>query len=369
MNYDFATYLTQQFQPTEQTIKRRIQIETQKLSRTRAESEKKRIIAEELISFVNVVAAGDMRLMDTIMSIFQMKYPYYKEGIRQAWQDNATKSMIDSTKMDLFFDISATEKRLNKMMPKLPRFSWYISLPVRMSKPFTSKDDREMHVLDNPICREWILGMPMIRPSTWKGNLRWTARIKSLDQDVLERLFGNESNEKVFHRGRLSFFPTFFDHINFEVITPLNRETRTPKTGPILMECVHHHPDDNLTAGEFNLLYLAPISSRSKEDEVIRHVAVDLIHTTEILTEMLLSYGFSAKKTSGFGVVEDNFCNKCGQKLGVLALTDVPFNEVESIESEGDLSKYKIECKSFGNCAEMCQHAKQMAKALEVSCP
>jgi hypothetical protein len=192
MNYDFAAYLIQQFQPTDQTIQRRIFTETQKLSRTRAESEKKQVIAEETSSFVNLITSGDMRIMDMVMSILQMKYPNYKEGFRQYWQDNSTKSMISSTQMGLFSELSSVEKRLSTLLPKLPRYSWYISFPVKLGKPFISKDDSEMHVLENPVCREWVLGTPMVRPSTWKGNLRWMARIAGLERDISERLFGNE---------------------------------------------------------------------------------------------------------------------------------------------------------------------------------
>lgn len=368
MSHDFAAYVTQQFQPIAQIIQERILIETRELSRTRAELKEKSIIAEEASSFVNQITAGDMRLMDQILSMLQMQYPNYKGGIRQAWQDNATKSIISSSQMDIFSDFSTVEKRLNNVLPILPHFSWYISLPVRLVKPFTSKDDREMHVLDNPICREWILGMPMIRPSTWKGNLRWMANIASLDPVVCERLFGNRTDEKSdFHKGRLNFFSTFFDHINFDVMTPLDRKRRIPKTGigPILMESVQHSPNDNSAAGEFSILYLAPPSAWKKEDEVIKQVAVDLIQTTNILTEMLLSYGFSAKKTSGFGVIEDDFRDKHGQKLGVLGFTGVPLLSGEPLGLEEDLSDSKIIRKSFGNCAEMRMQANQVAKALD----
>lgn len=362
MSHDFAAFAANQFEPTAQIIQGRIQKETQRLSKTKAESEKKRIIAEEALNFVKLITAGDMRLMDQIMSMLQMQYPNYKEGIRQAWQNNATKSIISSTKMDIFSDFSMVEKRLRNMLPKLPRFSWYISLPVRLMKPFTSRDDREMHVLDNPICREWILGMPMIRPSTWKGNLRWMANISGLDPVVLERLFGNRTDEKIdFHKGRLNFYPTFFDHINFNVMTPLDRERRIPKTGPILMESVQHGPNDNSTIGELSILYLSPPSAWKKEDEVIRQVAVDLIQTTNILADMLLSYGFSAKKTTGFGVIKNDFHDKNGIKSGVLGLTGVEPLSGDSLLSDGNLY---FSTKLFGNCTEMCLQAQQVAKDL-----
>jgi CRISPR-associated protein Cmr2 len=39
-------------------------------------------------------------------------------------------------------------------------------------------------------------------------------------------------------RGRLVFYPTFFDEVNLDVITPHDRKTKTPSRGPIYFETV-----------------------------------------------------------------------------------------------------------------------------------
>ena len=283
MNHDFAAYVIQQFRSAEQIIRRRFQWETQGLSKTRADKEKERITVEEVTRFAQTITGGDLRMMDTILSLLQMRHADYKEGIRQAWMGGATRSLAPSVQMSLFADkVSAVGRRLSTVLPILPRYSWYISLPVRLAEPFTSKDDSEMHVLENPICRERVFGVPMVRPSTWKGNLRWTAVMAGLDEEVRERLFGNETDEEEeFRAGRLFFFPTFFDRIDFEVLTPLDRERRFPKTGPILLECVRHHSDDGAKAGEFGLLYLAPSSAWQSLAETAEQAAADLKHTPD----------------------------------------------------------------------------------------
>lgn len=368
MSYDFAAYVVEQFHPVDQTIRRRFQQETRDLSKTRADQEKKRIVAEEASRFAQAVTGGDLRMMDTVLSLIRMHYADYadyKEGIRAAWVKGATQSLTRSVQMSLFAEISAVRSRLNTVLPTLPLYSWYISLPVRLAKPFASKDDSEMHVLENPISREWVFGVPMVRPSTWKGNMRWTAVMAGLDQEVCERLFGNETNEEEeLQAGRIFFFPTFFDRIDFEVITSLDRERRFPKTGPILMECVRHRPDDGTRAGEFGLLYLAPTSAWQGLAETARQVAADLKHTTAILTDMLLSYGFSAKKTSGFGVIEENFRDRQGRKLGMLAVVGVVHPEVEGT-TKSELVEQSVTRLPFGSCAEMRYQAERVARVLE----
>jgi len=82
MSYDFAAYVVEQFHPVDQTIRRRFQQETRDLSKTRADQEKKRIVAEEASRFAQAVTGGDLRMMDTVLSLIQMHHADYKEGIR-----------------------------------------------------------------------------------------------------------------------------------------------------------------------------------------------------------------------------------------------------------------------------------------------
>lgn len=365
MSYDFALYVVEQVHPVNQRIRRRFQQETRDLSKTRADQEKERIVAEEASRFAEAITDGDLRMMDTVLSLIQMHYADYKEGIRAAWTKGATQSLTRSVEMGLFAEISAVRSRLDTILPTLPLYSWYISLPVRLVEPFTSKDDSEIHVLENPICRERVFGVPMVRPSTWKGNLRWTAVIAGLDQKVRERLFGNETDEEEeFHAGRLFFFPTYFNRIDFEVMTPLDRERRSPKPGPIFLECVYHHPGDGARAGDFGLLYLAPPGAWQSPAETAEQAVADLKYTAAILTDMLLSYGFSAKKASGFGVIEDNFRDQQGRKLGMLAVVGVVLPEVEGTTKSEPVEQLVTRL-PFGSCAEMRYQAERVAQVLE----
>ena len=171
-------------------------------------------------------------------------------------------------------------------------------LIVKKNNVYSSK------VFVNPIVRDKFTGRPMVRPSTWKGHLRFATRMvewnKGNKEKIIRRLFGNESRDDKALKGRLYFFPTFFeDKAEKGVITPLDRKTRTPVKGkaPISIEVMK--PDSD---GEFYLLYIPYPKGRDFKEEQIKE---DLMFLAKSLKLMFYTYGFSAKKTSGFGVVKE----------------------------------------------------------------
>ena len=214
-----------------------------------------------------------------------------------------------------------------KDLTNLPQHSTLIKVNFTLKKPYTSKDDREFYIIkdgkvvENPLVRDKFTGLPIVRPSTWKGHLRFAAEYVEEDaakrKEIIRRLFGAETNEESSLKGRLYFFPTFFkdtpkdkseekdksgdeSDVALDVITPLDRETKTPARGPIPLEVIK--PD---AKGEFYLLYMPYPRG---EDFDLREIQEDLAFLAEALRLMFYTYGFSAKKTSGFGVI-----NKLGE--------------------------------------------------------
>jgi len=209
--------------------------------------------------------------------------------------------------------ILSKDKNINEFYPKpedlqnLPKNSILIKISFALKKPYTSKDEGEFHIIDgrifeNPIVKDKFTVLPMVRPSTWKGHLRFAAEKIECKKDekkkIIKRLFGSEPEEDEPLKGRLYFFPTFFEeNAKKDVITPLKRDTRTPtKRGPIPLEVMKPG-----TPGEFYLLYVPyPKGKEFKKEEIEK----DLKFLAESLRLMFYTYGFSAKKTSGFGVIE-----------------------------------------------------------------
>ena len=256
----------------------------------------------------------------------------------------------------------------------MPPYSFFLQLKFTLATPYISRDDEEFYICDNPIKKDKVFKVPMVSGSSWKGNMRWTAmkiftdRLhKGIAQNSISehfdsrsrmvRLFGHEkstiadyidsvlaeaiagddkAHEKFIEnkkfvkenfrkfliekgyintnvdgrRGRLNFYPTFFNQISLEVINPHNRKTKAG-TYPIYIESVPVDAD-----GIFSLLYVPFDLMGKPEGEAKKEVAKDLKLICIALKEMMLTYGFSAKKSSGFGIAKnelsDVFCEMNG---------------------------------------------------------
>lgn len=242
-------------------------------------------------------------------------------------------------------------------MALLPPGSWFLQFTFTLAKPWISKDDDPFYVAEsvNPVRKDKVFKVPCMAASSWKGLLRWTLMHTRLalrkDQLAADRfaqerfvqtlLFGDEKGEEPgqtkdfaayldalkpearreyerllrayyelkpddplpHHSGRLMFYPTFFDLIDVEVINPHSRKTRAG-THPIYLECVPQGAQ-----GTFSLLYvpfdLIGQPERSMTDEAGKH----LLYLAPRIRDLLSTYGFSAKRTSGYGVAKDEIEN------------------------------------------------------------
>lgn len=195
----------------------------------------------------------------------------------------------------------------------LPDGSWLLNMEFKLRRPFASKSEWELHEfrqsnakgkvefheIQAPIVRDHLTGLPTVKPTTWKGHLAFAAKREGLADHVRRRLFGTIRDDESGSAGRLHFFPTFFNNeTTREVVTPLWRDTRTPARGPIDIEVVPVGQK-----GKFCLLCVPRPRGPNWHSE---QVADDLVAASRAIRAMLLDYGFSAKKTSGWGVVEDS---------------------------------------------------------------
>jgi len=258
----------------------------------------------------------------------------------------------------------------------LPKGSWVLEFPITLAKPFLSKDDIPFYIIENPVKKDRVFGVPFISAMAWKGNLRWTM-MKVFLESIADNpdkfaqirlrhtlLFGTEKgwgetkgwtwtdyldilcldarekyenmlkerfnrNAKDVHtQGMLYFYPTFWDKIDMMVINPHDRRTKTGKN-PIYFEIVPAG-----AKGVFRLVYVPFYWLGLPENELREKVIEDLKEVIAGIKEMMLTYGFSAKKSSGFGVIEDKW-NKTESRLEVRGFLDVKrfgnFEELEKI--------------------------------------
>jgi CRISPR-associated protein Cmr2 len=203
-----------------------------------------------------------------------------------------------------------------KLDPDLgaPPLRYWLAIEIKFNllSSWYSKDDRVFHVLDNPVRKDRVFGVPYMSAASWKGLLRWACRMQAGLQEHLQRhggkmddwsdpdwilhLFGNEKGEKEdFLRGALAFYPSWFAKVGFEVINPHSRKTRAG-TQPILYEVVPAN-----TEGVLRLLY-APLPG---DDGLGAARRIDALQKLLDAAEQLLTvYGFSAKRTAGWGIAE-----------------------------------------------------------------
>jgi len=186
----------------------------------------------------------------------------------------------------------------------LPRGSFFVSLAFTLDKPYLSKDEKSFYIIDNPVVRDKVFHLPMVRPSAWKGNLHsalWQMGYDRQSSEPLRRLFGlvHGTEETTGQTGRLVFFPTFFTETGLEIINPHDRKRRVGKN-PILWECVPAGAE-----GTFSLLYVPFDLIGESEEKILQQAAQDLEIVATGLQAMFLIYGFSAKRSSGYGVAEE----------------------------------------------------------------
>ncbi|MDD3050296.1 MAG: RAMP superfamily CRISPR-associated protein [Candidatus Cloacimonetes bacterium] len=212
-------------------------------------------------------------------------------------------------------------KRIEDYLKTLISFSFAVHTKFNLASPYYSADDDKYSIFDNPLLKEKVFKVPMMRGSSWKGVIASAARM-ALEQDFsLEnilsfgRLFGSGSEEfreieelaikqdydqksknKVLYyalmkfgkismqainkeqqkeelwkkikakelqtqRGRLVFYPSYFNQIGLEMINPHKRRTKAG-TQPIYYEVVPAGAE-----AIFQLLYI-PADNITKSDKV-----------------------------------------------------------------------------------------------------
>jgi len=190
----------------------------------------------------------------------------------------------------------------------MPDCSFAIQFVLTLLKPYLSQDDEPFYIVDNPVAKDRVFRVPVVRSSSWKGTLRSAARLALNLQDddpQMVSLFGSEKGEREegLKAGRLVFYTTFFDRIGLEIINPHDRK-RKVGVNPILIESVPAGAQ-----GTFSLLYTPFDLVTAPQAKRVADACADLEAIRKSLRALMLELGFSAKRTSGYGVIHDKDLN------------------------------------------------------------
>jgi len=233
-----------------------------------------------------------------------VEIPYTYQRIALRYHDRPDRTRYTeyvARQMSEYTALGFTTPRLTEAdLARLPPLSFFLYIPFTLATPYLSKDDGPFYVHENPVRKEHVLRVPLMGSTSWKGAFRTALRyhLQADDNDPrIVRLLGNSKGaEEGFRRGRLSFFPTFFDALEVGVINPHSRET-SAGSQPIHIEAVPAGAH-----GVFALLY-GPIIPSGVEtplpawDDVLE----DLKWVGEAAHTLLAETGFGAKTGSGMG--------------------------------------------------------------------
>ena len=228
--------------------------------------------------------------------------------------------------------IAAEQRRLRRLgmlwprldadvLETLPMGSFGLQFRFTLEEPFVSKDDAPFYPHDNPLRKEWAFKVPMIGGSGWKGNLRAAMRWLNdgEENDDFNLLFGPPRPEGTvpegyFRAGRLRCYPTYFDALDLEMLNPHDRESGSGRD-PFNLECV---PADG--HGVFSLLYIPFDRTGLPWQEYKAEVGRHLKQIARGVQAMFRILGFSAKRTSGFGLAAEVVEGVEGRGKGVLMI-------------------------------------------------
>ncbi|MEA3432373.1 MAG: RAMP superfamily CRISPR-associated protein, partial [candidate division WOR-3 bacterium] len=228
--------------------------------------------------------------------VLTVKNKAHADTFRSVWQKENLQEDLEKLQIDEILypsiDISL-----------LPNLSFFIQFTFTLEKPYISCDEQEFYIIDNPIRKDRVFGLPYVAPSSWKGSFRsalWQLGHKAENYEI-RQIFGNERATEEHERlkaGRLHLFPTFFTKKGLEIINPHDRVRRVGRN-PILIESV-----PSGTSGIFTLLYVPFDLIGNEEEKIKEQVAKDIQLITEGLNAMFRDYGFGAKTSSGFGIAK-----------------------------------------------------------------
>lgn len=333
---------------------------------------------KRLFPFINSQGIQKTKKQYKNIKVKEFSHEWFKDKNRFGWE--ITKENVSTLeKISGIYTDDSFEKHVMELIPG----SFGIQAEFNLKSPYYSRDDDEFYIIDNPILKDKIWKVPMIRGSSWKG-LFFGAVCKKLNNFVetgnmdnvikyflsTMRVFGTGSEEvrmlekeidKHFKRGgnektifdklikygleelginlmitrgeksvveqvwtqikdsinvgkgRMIFYPTYFDKLSLEIINPHNRRTKAGSQ-PIYYEVV---PED--TKGRFQVLYVPYDAIMIPVNELKNQVQSDIEFIKNIIKDVSDS-GIGAKNKLGWGrfVVDREkmkvFCNLEGVK-------------------------------------------------------
>lgn len=95
--------------------------------------------------------------------------------------------------------IIENKDKVSEIVKNLPTYSFILWSEFELNNPYFSQDDDDFHLIQNPVLKEQIFKIPMIRGSSWKGSL--ASAFKDIINDQKEKTKVIESYFRIFGAG------------------------------------------------------------------------------------------------------------------------------------------------------------------------
>ena len=275
-----------------------------------------------------------------IDNFFKLKYGFLDKDnelkdFKQEIKDTKKYIISDIEKVEYLFHLNL-QNYVKKLLPN----SFGIEINFALEAPYYSSDDDEFYIIQNPCLKEKVFKVPIVRGSSIKGALVSAVReiinekkdkqeylksffrvfgvgndefrklMEKLDEneiklffllhgikinykDDIKDIFKNYQKDKA-QKGRVVFYPIYFDKLSLEIINPHNRKTKAG-TNPI-----HYEVVPRKTEGILQLIYI-PFDGILEDNRKIKEEAEQDLEFLKECIKRAFDNGIGAKTKLGWG--------------------------------------------------------------------
>ena len=145
----------------------------------------------------NFLKKGQVKNLDTTKDF---PLAFLKEKVLKSsktFEINNSNNPIQ--KIQKISGIITNKNDIKNFVEKLPRYSFAVWVNFKLLEPYFSKDDDEFYIIQNPVLKEHVFKVPMVRGSSWKGAL--AGAFRKLLNDNSEKSKIIESYLRIFGAG------------------------------------------------------------------------------------------------------------------------------------------------------------------------